>query len=53
MTQTAQMIQSWWIYWILDELSTNVFIEQDREQEIITTIDEHLLSWRSGKQAIH
>ena len=30
MTQTAQMIQSWWIFWILDKLSTSVFMEQDR-----------------------
>ena len=48
MSQTAQMTQSWLIFWILDKLS-----DSDREQEIMITIDEHLLSWRSGKQTIH
>ena len=41
MTQTAQMTQSWLIFWILDRLSTGVFMEQDREQEIMKTIGEH------------
>ena len=43
MTQTVQMTQSLSILWILNKLFTGVFMGQDQEQEIMITIDEHVV----------
>ena len=43
MTQTAQMTQSLSVLWILNKLFTGVFMRQDQEQEIMITIDEHVV----------
>ena len=51
MTQTAQMTQSLSIHWILNKLFTGVFMEQDQEQEIMITIDEHVFfmaAWKTN-----
>ena len=41
--QLPQMTQSLSILWILNKLFTGVFMGQDQEQEIMITIDEHVV----------